>query len=207
MPSIFTRRKSDVVIDDIFAATYQMLQTQCFKDITFKRVKKAAQVSRSVIHHYWINPLDLSVATIDDWTQNDEQCMQSLEFDNGSLRADLIYAGNQFADYVIRLPDEFNRILIIELQHQDWPTKKLLKATHRYALKLMRKTTKLAKKRGEIKQNVKLPITTKLVLFQLICYQNYLSGQPVSSEMITHWVDDIVLPVIAKENQRLLIVS
>lgn len=193
-----TRRRGDALLTDIFNATYQLLQTESFTELTFSRVAQAAQTSRSVLYRYWDTPLELAIAAVHDHTENDNGLIQQPQFDNGSLRADLLFVGNHFADWLQGIPAEFNRLMLAEMAQQEKQVRELLESANRYSLRLMHRVLELAQQRGELAATAAVPESTQLVLFQLIRYQFVLANHPVTNATISDWVDNVVLPALLK---------
>lgn len=190
------RRRGDDLLNDIYAVSYQILTNEQFSDLSFSAVAKRAHTSRSVLYRYWDDPFELAVATIHHYIPNAAEASTELNFDNGSLRADLIFVGNHFANWMQAIPPEFNRMVISEMSRNEITVSKLLKSANQLSQKLIGHVLTLAADRDEIRINTKIPLATQLVLFQLIRYQLVMVNQPVTAANITNWVDTIVLPAI-----------
>lgn len=193
-----SRRRGDALIQDIFRVTYNLLQTESFTELTFTRVAKDAHTSRSVLYRYWDTPFELALAAVHDKTQSANQLIERPQFDNGSLRADLLFIGQHFTRWLQSIPVEFNRLILSEMASQEKQVQQLLNSANQYSLKLMHHVLTLAVSRREIKEVTQVPISTQLVLFQLIRYQFVVANKSITYQDITDWVDSIVLPAILK---------
>lgn len=91
-----SRRRGDKLQNDIYEATYRLLETEGYSAINFTRIAREANTSRSVVYRYWDTPFDLVFAAVRQRMQQAEARFENLDFDRGSLRDHLVYVGQHF---------------------------------------------------------------------------------------------------------------
>ena len=89
------RRRGKALEKAILDAAYDIIETSGYDDLTFQRVAKQAQTSRTVIYRRYETPVDLLHALVlYKSTQALGGRMDDLFRDQGSLRADLLAVVN-----------------------------------------------------------------------------------------------------------------
>ncbi|WP_010271769.1 TetR/AcrR family transcriptional regulator [Paenibacillus senegalensis] len=191
-----SRRRGDQLQNDIYAATYRLLETEGYSAINFTRIAREAKTSRSVVYRYWDTPFDLVFAAVQQRMQQSEEEFKNLDFDRGSLRDNLVYVGQHFILTSNHGPFRLFKMLFSEMisqQERERTSQMLAKATGSN-IKIMDYVLQQAVQRGEI---TKLPPkATKLILFEQIRYTSMLENGGVSHQKLEEIVDHVVLPAI-----------
>lgn len=188
------RRRDDDLQNAIYQVTYHLLLTTTYDQITFARIAREAKTSRSVLYRYWDSLFSLVLDTVHTSSQQEPQLLTDLNFDEGNLRANLLAAGQNFAEWMNSVPTEFNRLMLAEMASQNPQVTKLLSEATEYHTKVMDHILKLALQHREIINYP--PIETKLALFKLIRYALVIENRTTSAKTVTDLVDHIVLPAI-----------
>lgn len=190
------RRRGDQLQNDIYAATYRLLETEGYSAINFTRIAREANTSRSVVYRYWETPFDLVFAAVQQRMQQSEEELNNLDFDRGSLRDSLVYVGQYFILESNHGPFRLFKMLFSEMinqQERERTGQMLAKATGAN-IKMMDYVLQRAVQRGEITKFP--PKATKLILFEQIRYTFMLENGLVSDQKLEEIVDHVVLPAI-----------
>ena len=75
------RRRGDRLDAEIFRVTYRLLETEGYQAVTFARIAREAQTSRSVLYRHWDTPFDLVLDAVHDRNHSVEFDMHELDFD------------------------------------------------------------------------------------------------------------------------------
>ncbi|GIN71638.1 TetR family transcriptional regulator [Bacillus sp. J14TS2] len=194
------RRRGDELLEAIYEVTYQILETEGYKEINFTRIAREAKTSRSVLYRYWDTTFDLVFDTVHNKRKPNKIIMDKLDFDYGNLRSNLMFIGEDFILTLESFPKEFYRIMLSEMiQHQERSKKILLEATT-FHNKLIDYVLQLAIDQKEITKWP--PVETKLSLFQLIRYAFIVENEIVSKQKLESIIDYVVLPAILSFSQR-----
>lgn len=191
-----SRRRGDQLQNDIYAATYRLLETEGYSAINFARIAREANTSRSVVYRYWDTPFDLVFAAVQQRMQQSEGIFKSLDFERGSLRDHLLYVGQQFILESDNGPFRLFKMLFSEMisQQERERTGQMLAEATSSNIKIMDYVLQQAVQRGEI---TKLPPqATKLILFEQIRYTFMLENGGVPHQKLEEIVDHVVLPAI-----------
>lgn len=191
-----SRRRGDQLQNDIYAATYRLLETEGYSAINFARIAREANTSRSVVYRYWDTPFDLVFAAVQQRMQQSEEKFKNLDFDEGSLRDHLVSVGQHFILESDQGPFRLFKMLFSEMinQQERERTSQMLAEATASNIKIMDYVLQQAVQRGEI---TKLPPkATKLILFEQIRYTFLLENGWVSHQKLEEIVDHVALPAI-----------
>lgn len=188
------RRRGDRLDAEIFRVAYQLLETEGYPAVTFARVAREAQTSRSVLYRHWDTPFDLVFEAVHDRNHSVEFNMHELDFDRGNLAADLYYVGENFLTWLTSVPASFNQMMLLEINHQPKRIKKIMQEVATYNLAVMDHVLENARQRGEI--NEFPPNETKLALFQIIRCKVIIEGTTMTKEELLVLVNAVIKPAI-----------
>ncbi|GIN09655.1 TetR family transcriptional regulator [Shouchella clausii] len=191
-----SRRRGDKLQNDIYEATYRLLETEGYSAINFTRIAREANTSRSVVYRYWDTPFDLVFAAVRQRMQQAEARFENLDFDRGSLRDHLVYVGQHFILESNNGPFRLFKMLFSEMMNQQERerTGQMLAEATKSNIKIMDDVLQRAIQRGEITKFP--PKATKLILFEQIRYTFMLENGLVSPQKLEEIVDHVVLPAI-----------
>ncbi len=191
-----SRRRGDQLQNDIYAATYRLLETEGYSAINFARIAREANTSRSVVYRYWNTPFDLVFAAVRQRMQRSEGRFENLDFDKGSLRDNLVYVGQHFILESNNGPFRLFKMLFSEMinQQERERTGRMLAEATDSNIKIMDDVLQRAIQREEITKFP--PKATKLILFEQIRYTFMLENGLVSHQKLEEIVDHVVLPAI-----------
>ncbi|WP_255131455.1 TetR/AcrR family transcriptional regulator [Bacillus sonorensis] len=191
-----SRRRGDQLQNDIYSATYRLLETEGYSAINFARIAREANTSRSVVYRYWNTPFDLVFAAVRQRMQRSEGRFENLDFDKGSLRDNLVYVGQHFILESNNGPFRLFKMLFSEMinQQERERTGRMLAEATDSNIKIMDYVLQRAIQREEITKFP--PKATKLILFEQIRYTFMLENGLVSQQKLEEIVDHVVLPAI-----------
>lgn len=194
------RRRGDDLQTEIYNVTYEILDNEGYDEITFSKVAKFANTSRSVLYRYWDKVFDLVLETIMYKISNSNNELVLLNFDKGNLRNNLLYIGRKFIEQAKIGPNKHFRILFINASHSHQKElKQLIDIANQSNLKIMDYALALAINKNEINH---MPSNlVKLTYFQLLRYYDWISLEVLSPVMLEQILDEIILPSIEKSNQ------
>ncbi|WP_162208336.1 TetR/AcrR family transcriptional regulator [Lacticaseibacillus saniviri] len=186
----------DALQEDIYAATYHLLETEGYQGVTFARVARGAQTSRSVLYRYYDNVFDLVFETIMAQIQAVGDVLRADNLDQGNLRATLIYVGEQFAQQVSSAPQKYLRNLFSEMMQQRDQERvdRILDIATTNNRAIMDDVIVQALKRGELTHRP--TADAQLVIFQLIRYHYMVGNRTLDTTELTHLVDHVILPAM-----------
>mgnify|MGYP003365352391 CR=1 FL=1 len=190
------RRRGDDLETAVFAAAYQLLATEGYQAVTFSKIAVAANTSRSVLYRHWDTPFELLFAAMHAQLANADVQLPSFDFDDGSLRANLLHSASEFSDLLASMLPEFNRMMITEMTAHSKAIQKLLATMQLGNLEMIDYALQLALQHGELTRMP--PETTRLALFQIIRYRSVIENHRLTATDLTAIVDDVVLPAILK---------
>lgn len=188
------RRRGDRLDAEIFRVTYQLLENEGYQAVTFARIAREAETSRSVLYRHWDTPFDLVFEAVHDRNRSVEFDMHDLDFDQGSLEEDLYYVGDNFLTWLTSVPTSFNQMMLLEIQNQPKRIKQIMQEARTYNISVMEHVLKNARRRGELTKFP--PEETKLALFQIIRCKVIIESADVTKKELWVLVRSVVKPAI-----------
>lgn len=189
------RRRGDDLEQAIFQNALTILNNEGYAAISFARIARESNTSRSVLYHHWDSPFDLTLAAIHD--QNPDGNNTLSYYDTGSLRSDLIFIGQNFIIELERIPQNFRTALLSVMSSNPNKVKKMLINTNKLTTEILDQALATAITRGDIS---KLPNdTSKNSFFKLIRYSFVIENHPIDQAELEDIIDSIVLPVLTQK--------
>ncbi|GAY71912.1 TetR/AcrR family transcriptional regulator [Lentilactobacillus kosonis] len=189
------RRRGDDLEQAIFQNALTILNNEGYDAISFARIARESNTSRSVLYHHWDSPFDLTLAAIHD--QNPDGNNTLSYYDTGSLRSDLIFIGQYFIIELERIPQNFRTALLSVMSSNPNKVQKMLTNTNKLTTEILDQALATAITRGDIS---KLPNdTSKNSFFKLIRYSFVIENHPINQAELEDIIDSIVLPVLTQK--------
>lgn len=189
------RKRGDELKDAIFKATLNILNTEGFAAVNFKRVAEEAETNRPSLYRRWDTPFVLVFDAIrDNSLKNHASILESPTIDTGSLRDDLVNAFSHFIVATELVGPEFLRAMISALNHDNPQIQETFATARTGNLEIINNIIKQARARGELINEVS--DETKLVPFEVLRYQLMVAQVPLTMAYIVNLVDEIILPAL-----------
>ncbi len=204
-PDKNTRRRGDVLIDNIYDATIRIIREAGYSNLTFKQIAQNAKTSRTVLYRRWTTTFDLirEIMLYKSALALDGELIDKIE-DTGSLRSDLLRLLTLYQRFYTGVGTEVMNAFLFEMSQNSEKMagiksgekgKKIadIKAgAMEKNILVMKKLLRLAKARGDKLKEV--DDMTLLLPFDLIRMEN-LFREVVDTKRLELLVDEILLPV------------
>jgi Transcriptional regulator len=190
------RRRGEELEKAILDAAYDIIETSGYEDMTFQRVAKQAQTSRTVIYRRYETPVDLLHALVlYKTTQALGGRMVDLFQDQGNLRADLLAVVNVYQRFFDAIGPKLLGAVLHEFNRNYERFRDWFEQARDSNRKIMKKVEENAKRRGEIahdftEMQMSLP-------FDLLRLENIFRYEKITSAYLTRLVDEVLLPVFS----------
>jgi len=193
------RRRGEELEKAILDAAYEIIETSGYEEMTFQRVARQAQTSRTVIYRRYETPVDLLHALVlYRSTRAMGGRMIDLFRDQGSLRADLLEVVGIYQRFFDAVGQKLMSAVMTEFSRnyerfRDWFERALDSN-----VRMMKIVEANAKRRGEIthdftEMQMRLP-------FDLLRIENVIRHERVTAAYLTRLVDEVLLPVFSKKH-------
>jgi AcrR family transcriptional regulator len=185
------RRRDQVLVDAIHAATLAELTETGYQNLSVERVAKRARTSKAAIYRRWAGRADLVAAAIRHTFDHDEETTP----DTGDVRADLFAVLRAAADRLTGPYGEATRGLIAETLADPEATRT---ARERLAFERNRLITAVLQRAVQRGQAGPQALTPQLISLAptLLGHHFLLHGAPIVDHTINEILDDIVMPLI-----------
>lgn len=204
-PDKNTRRRGDVLIDNIYDATIRIIREAGYSNLTFMQIAQNAKTSRTVLYRRWTTTFDLirEIMLYKSALALDGELIDKIE-DTGSLRSDLLRLLTLYQRFYTGVGTEVMNAFLFEMSQNREKVagiksgekgKKIadIKAgAMEKNILVMKKLLRLAKARGDKLKEV--DDMTLLLPFDLIRMEN-LFREVVDAKRLELLVDEILLPV------------
>jgi AcrR family transcriptional regulator len=193
------RRRGKELEKAILDAAYDIIETSGYDDLTFQRVAKQAQTSRTVIYRRYETPVDLLHALVlYKSTQALGGRMDDLFRDQGSLRADLLAVVNIYQRFFDAVGPKLLGAVLTEFSRNYERFRAWSEQARNGHLKIMKKVEEYAKRRGEIahdftEMQMSLP-------FDLLRAENIIRHEKITNAYLNRLVDEVLLPVFLRKS-------
>jgi AcrR family transcriptional regulator len=193
------RRRGKALEKAILDAAYDIIETSGYDDLTFQRVAKQAQTSRTVIYRRYETPVDLLHALVlYKSTQALGGRMDDLFRDQGSLRADLLAVVNIYQRFFDAVGPKLLGAVLTEFSRNYERFRAWSEQARNGHLKIMKKVEEYAKRRGEIahdftEMQMSLP-------FDLLRAENIIRHEKITNAYLNRLVDEVLLPVFLRKS-------
>lgn len=172
-----SRRRGVELKEAVYQATVELLETGGYEAVTFQKVAKKAQTTRSVIYRHWDDIFDLifeaarfHVEKSQDW----QGSIIDLTFNSGELRQDLLDMMTIMRKNSELYPKNFLPFVFFEQsQGRNFFDHRLNFITSNNLI-IMERILAHAQERGEARE--KIGQTAKLLPFQMLRYHIMLEG-------------------------------
>jgi AcrR family transcriptional regulator len=185
------RRRNQVLVDAIHAATLAELTETGYMGLSIERVAKRARTSKAAIYRRWPARADLVVAAIRHAYQHDHGEAP----DSGDVRADLFTVLRAAADRLSGPTGEAARGLMAETLTDPDATRAAREGLTNERNRLITAVLQRAVQRGQAGPQALAPQLISLAP-TLISHHYLLRGAPISDDTITEILDQIVMPLI-----------
>jgi len=188
------RRRGDNLEQAIFQNTLKVLNTEGYSAISFARIARESNTSRSVLYHHWDSPFDLTLAAVHNQNQQPAASQTMVYYDTGQLRSDLLFIGQHFILELNKIPENFRGALLVEMSQSPRQVQKILTEADALTTKVLHQALQQAITRQEL---VDLPNqTSQNALLKLIRYSFIIENHPVTQSELEDMIDAVVLPAI-----------
>jgi AcrR family transcriptional regulator len=188
------RRRDQVLVDAIHAATLVELTETGYAGLSVERVAKRARTSKAAIYRRWPSRADLVAAAIYYTFGRDDETIR----DTNDFRADLFALMRAAADLLTGPYGEAARGLIAEsLADPDATRAARQHFTHRRD-QLIQVVFERAARRGQIRTEALKPQVISLAP-TLLSHHFLLQGAPITDETINGILDHVVMPLVGAQ--------
>lgn len=195
------RRRGEELEKAILDAAYEIIETSGYEEMTFQRVARQAQTSRTVIYRRYETPVDLLHALVQYRSiRAMGGRMIDLLRDQGSLRADLLEVVRIYQRFFDAIGQKLMSAVMTEFSRdyerfRDWFEQALDSN-----VRIMKTVEENAKRRGEITHDftelqMRLP-------FDLLRVENVIRHERITAAYLTRLVDEVLLPVFSKDQKH-----
>lgn len=192
------RRRGEELETAILNAAYDIIQTTGYEDLTFQRVAKQAQTSRTVIYRRYENPVDLLHAVVQyKSTKALGGKIIDLFQDQGSLRANLLAVVNIYQRFFNALGAKLLGAIIAELSRNHEQFRVWFQQARNSNIKIMKKVEEYARQRGEITHDF-TEIQMSLP-FDLLRVENIIRNGKVTTTYLIRLVDEVLMPIFSRK--------
>jgi AcrR family transcriptional regulator len=185
------RRRNQVLIDAIRAATLAELTDSGYMGLSIERVAKRARTSKAAIYRRWPARADLVADAIRHAYKHDHDQAP----DTGNLRADLFAVLRAAADRLTGPSGEAARGLIAETLTDPDATRAAREYLTNERIRLITAVLQRAVQRGQAGPQALTPQLISLAP-TLLSHHYLLHGAPISDDTINEILDQIVMPLI-----------
>jgi AcrR family transcriptional regulator len=185
------RRRNQVLIDAIYAATLAELTETGYMGLSIEHVAKRARTSKAAIYRRWPARADLVAAAIGHVYQHDHDQTP----DTGDVRADLFAVLRAGADRLTGPLGEAARGLITETLTDPDATRAAREHLAYGRTRLISTVLQRAVQRGQVGPQALAPQLVSLAP-TLVSHHYLLHGAPIGDDTINEILDQIVMPLI-----------
>ena len=190
------RRRGEELEAAILDAAYDIIQTTGYEGLTFQRVAKQAQTSRTVIYRRYETPVDLLHALVRyKTTQALGGRMIDLIRDQGSLRANLLAVVNIYQRFFDAVGSKLLGAVLIEFSRDHERFRTWSEQAYDINIKIMKKVEEYARRRGEI--NREFTEMQMSLPFDLLRIENIIRNGNITAAYLTRLVDEVLMPVFS----------
>jgi len=189
-----SRRRGDRLLESIYDAATQIINTEGYGALTFLRVARLARTGRTVLYRRWATPFDLvrEIMIYRSTAALDGELIDKIE-DTGSLRGDLLHLMDLYQRIYLATGPELMNAVLFEMSQDAARMAQMKDGAVFKNVQVMEKLLGFAKARGdEIKP---LSMTAKTLPFDLIRTSFLWERRVLSADERERLVDEIVLPV------------
>ncbi|PMD71409.1 TetR family transcriptional regulator [Companilactobacillus nuruki] len=187
------RRRGDQLQNDIYQAAYNLLKKEGYTNLTFSKIAKAAQTSRSVIYRYWDTPFDLVFEMIHNQMKDSGQ-IANTNLNGKNLQENLFIIGKSLTTGFNIVLTEFNKMMLSEMIEQPQKIHKLFDEINTGNLQIIDAALQMAIDNKEIKFMPSQQV--RLSLFHLIRYSYVIENHNLDDAQLLELINEIVLPAI-----------
>ena len=193
------RRRGEELEKAILDAAYEIIETSGYEEMTFQRVARQAQTSRTVIYRRYETPVDLLHALVlYRSTRAMGGRMIDLFRDQGSLRADLLEVVGIYQRFFDAVGQKLMSAVMTEFSRNYERFRDWFERARDSNVRMMKIVEANAKRRGEIthdftEMQMRLP-------FDLLRIENVIRHERVTAAYLTRLVDEVLLPVFSKKH-------
>jgi len=190
------RRRGEELETAILNAAYDIIQTDGYEGLTFQRVAKQAQTSRTVIYRRYGTPVDLLHALIlYKSTQALGGRMIDLFQDQGSLRENLLAVVNIYQRFFDSVGSELLGAVLTEFSRNHERFRAWSEQARNSNIRIMKKVEDYARQRGEITRDF-TEIQMSLP-FDLLRVENIIRNEKVTTAYLIRLVDEVLMPIFS----------
>jgi len=189
-----SRRRGDRLLESIYDAATQIINTEGYGSLTFLRVARLARTGRTVLYRRWATPFDLvrEIMIAKSTTALDGELIDKIE-DTGSLRGDLLFLMDLYQRIYLATGPELMNAVLFEMSQDAARMAQMKDGAVFKNIQVMDKLLGFAKARGD-KVN-QLSMTAKTLPFDLIRTSFLWERRVLTEKERERLVDEIVLPV------------
>lgn len=190
-----SRKRGDRLIESIYDATVEIIRTEGYANLTFQKVARLAQTSRTVLYRRWATPLDMiREMTVHRSSQALGGELTDQVKDTGSLRGDILYLMELHQKIYVAVGSEIMNAMLFEIGQHNTQMPTIKGNVDFRNMQAIEKVLGFAKARGEKVKTLSEPALT--LPFDLMRI-GYLCGQPaLDKAALKQLVDEILLPVL-----------
>jgi AcrR family transcriptional regulator len=187
------RRRDQVLVDAIHAATLEELGETGYAGLSVERVAKRARTSKAAIYRRWPGRADLVAAAIRHGVEHDE----SMAPDTGDLRADLFGLLRRAADLLGGPYGEAARGLITETLADPDSTREMREQLIGGRERLIAAVFERGVQRGQADPRALTPQLLSLAP-TLLSHHFLVYGAPIDDAVIDRILDDVLMPLLRR---------
>lgn len=183
------RRRGEVLNEAILRAALEELAEVGYAKLTMESVAERARASKATVYRRWPSRMELATDAVYHALPNAASIP-----DTGSLRGDLLALLRQTADLLAGPAGEALRGLLGDALQDAARTAELRQRSHSNGRRSMQELLRRAVTRGEIQESAITP--RRIEVGQAMMRQQFLfNGVPISDEVITEVVDEVLIPL------------
>ena len=192
-----TRRRGDKLLESIYNAATEIIREEGYANLTFVKVARRAQTSRTVLYTRWGTPFYLIreiMAYRSDQALGGE-VIDEIK-DTGSLRGDLLYLLELYQKTYAAIGPEIVSAMLFEMSQNNTRIPAIKGDVVSRNIETIDKIIEFAKARGEKTKSLSAPMQT---LPSDLVRANFLWGQhTLDREVREQIVDEILMPVFTE---------
>lgn len=193
-PERNTRRRGDILIESIYAATVELIKEVGYANLTFQQIAQTAKTSRTVLYRRWDTTFDLiREIMVYKATMVFDGELYDIVKDTGSLRGDLLLLLTIYHRFYTEVGSEIMNAFLFEMSQNNKKISNIKINAEEKNILTMRKLLGFAKARGEKIKDVSNDALT--LPFDLIRMGNIMRKDVYDEKRLELLVDEILIPV------------
>jgi len=191
------RRRGEELDRAILDAAHDIIESAGYEEMTFQRVARQAQTSRTVLYRRYETPVDLLHALVQHkTTQVLGGRIIDLFQDQGSLRANLLTVVQVYQRFFDAVGTKLLGAVLTEFIRNHERFRTWFEQARNSNLKMMKKVEEYSRRRGEITHQ--FTVLQMSMPFDLLRVENMIRHEMITEAYLVRLVDEVLLPVFSR---------